>query len=72
MSEAVALQLLSFLITAFPPLAQLLMRFLPGGDDDDDPLVSKVRAILPVEGASGVVRRQLEFTAASDLDEDDL
>jgi len=62
MSEALALQLLSFLIVAFPPLAELLSRLLP--DDDADPLVTKVRAILPLDGASTRARQQLEADAA--------
>lgn len=59
MSESIALQLLRVLIVAFPPLAAMLSRLLPS-EDDGDPLVAKVRDILPVEGESAQARRTLE------------
>jgi hypothetical protein len=69
-SEAAFLVLLHALVTLFPPFADLLARFLPADGDDADPLVSKVRAILPVEGAATGVRRILEAQALGvDLDE---
>ncbi len=67
MSEAAFLILLQTLVTLFPPFAALLARFLP--DDDAEPLVSKVRAILPAESASSRARQQLERTADQDPDE---
>lgn len=70
MSEAAFLVLLNTLVTLFPPFAQLLLRLLP--DDDAEPLVGKVRSILPVTGASSIARQQLEagdWRAKDDADE---
>lgn len=58
MSESVALELLRLLVAAFPPLAAMLSRFIP--DEDEDPLVSQVRAMLPSEGASAAAVKELE------------
>jgi|GEM_PF-3862133 len=69
MSEAVFLQILQVLVVAFPPFAQMLARLLP--DDDAEPLVSKVRAILPVEGAATRARKQLEAAEATNAGFDD-
>lgn len=71
MTESIALQLLQILIVAFPPLAALLSRLMP--DDDGDPLVTKVRSILPVDGESAKARRALEAGdfSSTDLDETD-
>ena len=69
MSEAVALELLHLLLVAFPPLAALLGRFLP--DVGTDPLVDKIRGILPLVSKSGDAVRELEkreFMRAADLD----
>lgn len=66
MSEAAFLVLLQALIAIFPPFADLLLRYLP--DDDAEPLVGKVRSILPVEGASTKARQALEKTAGDTLD----
>ncbi len=72
MSEAAFLVLLQALIAIFPPFAALLLRYLP--DDDAEPLVGKVRSILPVDGASTKARQQLEASAhdmTDPLDEDE-
>ncbi len=69
MTESAFLVLLQTLVTLFPPFAALLARFLP--DDDAEPLVAKVRAILPVEGESTKVRRILEADSGGDDPEED-
>ncbi len=72
MSEAAFLVLLQTLVTLFPPFAELLARFLPA--NDAEPLISKIRSILPVEGRSAEAVRKLElkeFGLVDPLDEDD-
>ncbi len=72
MTEASFIVLLQALIAVFPPFAQLLLRYLP--DDDAEPLINKIRALLPSEGASSKARQALEATAhdtLDPLDEDD-
>jgi hypothetical protein len=66
MSEAAFIVILQALIAVFPPFAALLLRYLP--DDDAEPLVGKIRGILPVDGASTKARQQLEDMAADTLD----
>lgn len=57
MSEAVAIQFLRLLVVAFPPLAELLARYLP--DDTNESLVVRIREILPSEGASAAAARAI-------------
>ena len=73
MSEAAFLVILQALIAVFPPFAQLLLRYLP--DDEGEPLVNKVRGILPVVGKSALAATMLEAGAGDTLDpldEDDI
>jgi hypothetical protein len=69
MTEAVVLQILQVLVAAFPPLADLLQKYLPSGDEE--PLAARVRAILPERGESAKVREALESGKALDDEEDD-
>jgi hypothetical protein len=65
MSEAVFLKILDALIVAFPPFAALLQRTLPS--DDDEPLVVRIRELLPFEGASAAARKLLEQEDDEDI-----
>ena len=58
MTEFVFLQILRILVEAVPEFASILARYLP--EDDEEPLVGRIRAMLPLEGASGRARRTLE------------
>lgn len=58
-AESIALELLRTAAVVFPPLAALLRELVskvPAGE----PLVDKVRAILPADGASADAVRELE------------
>lgn len=57
MSTTLALALLETLIVHVPPLAAWIAKGLVG---DDSPLADQVRAILPLESASGAARVELE------------
>jgi hypothetical protein len=58
MSETVFLKILDVLLAAFPAFGALLSRWIP--EDEDEPLVVRIRELLPIEGASAAARKLLE------------
>lgn len=70
MSEPIALKLLELLIVAFPPLAELFARYLPEADSTE-PLVTRIRELLPSESASARAVKILSFGVIDGSDDED-